>query len=351
MSDGKIRISIYCFSGYNDEKDTYSKILRISEHADRLGLDSVWLPERHFQRFGGHHPNPTVLAAAIAAKTEKINIRAGSLVAPLHHPIRIVEDWSLVDCLSNGRVGIAFGSGWHTRDFVIQPDNYSIRKEVLDNCIDTVKSLWERKKVIFKNIHGHNTSIETYPRPIQEKIPMWLTTSGNLKTWEKAANNDMSIFCSLIGQEFSDIERNIVNYKSKYNLHVDGNGQGGLVSLMVHCHIGKSNEESWNEIKEPLSKYILSNLQQIRSMEIEGETNDYKNKSDEELIQISKYAAKKYFHRSSMIGDYEKCLSISEKFRDIGVDEIVCLVDFGVDLDSILATIEKLAKIHNHLNR
>ena len=54
---------------------------------------------------------------------------------------------------------------------------------------------------------------------------------------------------------------------------------------------------------------------------------------------------------NSMIGDYEKCLSISEKFRDIGVDEIVCLVDFGVDLDSILATIEKLAKIHNHLNR
>ena len=59
-------------------------------------------------RFGGLYPNPSVAGAALAAITERVDIRAGSCVLPLHDPIRVAEEWSLVDNLSNGRVGISF---------------------------------------------------------------------------------------------------------------------------------------------------------------------------------------------------------------------------------------------------
>lgn len=61
--------------------------------------------------------------AAVAAVTQKIDVRAGSCVLPLHHPARIAEEWAVVDNLSGGRAGLAFASGWMPEDFVLRPEN------------------------------------------------------------------------------------------------------------------------------------------------------------------------------------------------------------------------------------
>src|ERR1044072_8239679 len=76
--------------------------------AARHGFTAVWTPERHFQAFGGLYPNPSVLSAALAMITERVQIRAGSVALPLHHPVRVAEEWSVVDNLSNGRAAISF---------------------------------------------------------------------------------------------------------------------------------------------------------------------------------------------------------------------------------------------------
>mgnify|MGYP006138748669 CR=1 FL=1 len=57
--------------------------------ADERGFSALWVPERHFHRFGGLFPNPAVLGAAVAMATRRLQIRAGSLVSPLHDSLRI----------------------------------------------------------------------------------------------------------------------------------------------------------------------------------------------------------------------------------------------------------------------
>src|SRR6476660_2967661 len=85
----------------------YDDILAIARTADELGFRAVWTPERHFQQVGQVFPGPPVLGAALAVATQRIDVRAGSVVLPLHHPLRVVEDWAVVDNLSRGRVGIS----------------------------------------------------------------------------------------------------------------------------------------------------------------------------------------------------------------------------------------------------
>src|SRR5215471_11465590 len=85
-----------------DAADRYSLVRNAAMAADELGYQAVWLPERHFDSFGGLFPNPSVLAAHLAALTFSCELRAGSVVAPLHDVIRIAEEWSLVDDLSGG---------------------------------------------------------------------------------------------------------------------------------------------------------------------------------------------------------------------------------------------------------
>jgi alkanesulfonate monooxygenase SsuD/methylene tetrahydromethanopterin reductase-like flavin-dependent oxidoreductase (luciferase family) len=87
------------------------------------------------------------LGAALAVATEQIQIRAGSVVLPLHHPVRVAEEWAVVDNLSRGRVGLAFASGFVPTDFVFAPDNFATRRDVMFEGIDTVKQLWRGESV------------------------------------------------------------------------------------------------------------------------------------------------------------------------------------------------------------
>ncbi len=75
------------------------------------GFEAAWTPERHFHEFGGIFPNPSVTSAVLTAMTERVKIRTGSCVLPLHSPIRVAEEWSFVDVLSKGRVGASFAAG------------------------------------------------------------------------------------------------------------------------------------------------------------------------------------------------------------------------------------------------
>ncbi|WP_420710283.1 LLM class flavin-dependent oxidoreductase, partial [Streptomyces sp. NRRL S-15] len=101
---------VYFFGDYPQDDTTprhgkYDHLLETARFADRNGFHSLWIPERHFHSFGGLFPNPVVLAAALARETDRIRINAGSVVLPLHDPIRVAEEWSMVDNLSGGRIG------------------------------------------------------------------------------------------------------------------------------------------------------------------------------------------------------------------------------------------------------
>jgi len=145
----------------------YDLLLESAKFADDNGFAAVWTPERHFHAFGGRYPNPAVVGAALAAATRRIGIRAGSVVAPLHHPARIAEEWSVVDNISGGRVGVSFASGWHDVDFVLRPENYASRKAVMTETLDTVRRLWRGEEVAFADAQGDPRPVRIFPTPVQ----------------------------------------------------------------------------------------------------------------------------------------------------------------------------------------
>ena len=90
------------------------------------------------RRYRLSYPNPSVTSAALAMVTERIALRAGSVVAPLHHPLRIAEEWSVVDNLSAGRVGLSLASGWNPVDFALRPEAYADRQGSLEAAAHSV---------------------------------------------------------------------------------------------------------------------------------------------------------------------------------------------------------------------
>ena len=121
-----VSFSLFYFAAGEDAAaDGYRLLLDSARFADANGFEAVWTPERHFHAFGGAYPNPSVAGAALAAITKHVAIRAGSVVLPLHSPIRVAEEWAVVDNISRGRVGISFAAGWQPNDFVLNPGAYA----------------------------------------------------------------------------------------------------------------------------------------------------------------------------------------------------------------------------------
>src|SRR4030095_4679116 len=98
-----------------DANTFVSDITAEALYADQLGMHSAWIGEHHFTSLGVLS-SPELVLAYIAARTKHIRLAPAVNVTPLHHPIRVAEQWATLDLLSNGRVDFAAGRGYDSRE-------------------------------------------------------------------------------------------------------------------------------------------------------------------------------------------------------------------------------------------
>ncbi len=348
-----IDFSLFYFASDESSSNAqkYRLLLEGAKFADKNGFAAVWTPERHFHAFGGLYPNPSVTSAAVAAITDRIQIRAGSVVLPLHNPIRVAEEWAVVDNLSNGRVAISFASGWQINDFILAPENYARRKQIMLEEIEVVQKLWRGETVSFRNSNGQDVPVRILPRPIQCELPIWITASGHPDTFKLAGELGANVLTHLLGQSVSELAEKLAIYRSAWKER--GHPGAGHVTLMLHTLVGENDEVVREIVRQPFTAYLRSSIDLIkndpwafgtfkRPANCPNGTSKPASFTEEELDVMSRHAFGRYFETSGLFGSVERCGEMIEKLRGLGVDEIGCLIDFGVPVETVLSSLEHL---------
>ncbi|WP_160000287.1 MupA/Atu3671 family FMN-dependent luciferase-like monooxygenase [Roseomonas sp. 18066] len=338
---GQLAFSLMFFSadaGEMPRPGLYATLQQAAREADRLGFAGLWLPERHFDPFGGPYPDPAVLAAMLAPMTRRIRLRAGSVVAPLHHPAAIAERWAMVDNLSGGRVDIAFGSGWNPRDFALAPSQYAARGELLVEHVEKIRRLWRGEAVEFPGPDGVAQPLRLQPRPLQPELPFWISSTGSLASFERAGRLGANLLTMLIGSELDALAPKIAAYRAA-RAAAGLDPATGTVTLMLHTLVHDDRDRVAAAIRDPFRDYLRSSLESQRGAHAAGRALD-----DAQRAQIAGFAAERYA-RSALFGTPEDCAPLLARVAAAGVDEVACMVDFGLPDALLLEGLAPLARL------
>ena len=166
--------------------------------ADKLGMHSAWIGEHHFNSLGVLSC-PDLVLAHVAAKTARIRLAPAVTVLPLHHPIRVAEQWATLDLLSNGRVDFACGRGYDRREYEPFHVSFDDNQGIFEEGFELVRRLWAAEDRI--SHHGKHYSFDDVritPKPVQRPLPIYVG-SFSKPSIELAARLD----CGLIVAPFA----------------------------------------------------------------------------------------------------------------------------------------------------
>jgi alkanesulfonate monooxygenase SsuD/methylene tetrahydromethanopterin reductase-like flavin-dependent oxidoreductase (luciferase family) len=145
-------------------------------YAEELGMHSAWIGEHHFSSLGVLSC-PDLVLAYIAARTRHIRLAPAVTVLPLHHPIRVAEQWSTLDLLSGGRVDFAAGRGYDRREYLPFKVSFEENQPIFEEGMEVVRRLWEADGPIShqgKYYSFENVSIT--PKPVQRPLPVYVAS-------------------------------------------------------------------------------------------------------------------------------------------------------------------------------
>ncbi|MBW4540229.1 MAG: amino acid adenylation domain-containing protein [Myxacorys chilensis ATA2-1-KO14] len=315
--------SLFCFPPTG--AGGVEQVVHLAKLVDDLGFKAVWVPERHFSAIGGDFPNPSVTAAALAVSTTRLEIRAGSLTLPLHHPVRVAEDWAQIDVLSHGRAGIAFARGWDARAMILGHGEPNTRVKAFFDDIETVRRLWRGGTVV--GCSGEHLSLR--PRPISPELKTWVAIASDAARWDRAAREDLGVLTHLLAQTPESLGEHIARYRAY-------GGRTDRVVLMLHAAVTEGEDEA-TAVRLALRRYL-----DLSTAEAENDLPDLNPKITDRRELLIERSLQRFSGACGLVGEAAVCIDRARSFWNAGVGEIACLVDFDTDLDRVITSIQRL---------
>src|SRR5216684_4694089 len=151
-------------------------ILDEAVYAEEVGLNSAWIGEHHFSSLGVLSC-PDLVLAHVAARTKRIRLAPAVTVLPLHHPIRVAEQWATLDLISGGRVDFAAGRGYDRQEYRPFKVSFEDNQGIFEEGMEIVRRLWSSDAPIsHAGKHYQFEDVAITPSPVQRPLPAYVAS-------------------------------------------------------------------------------------------------------------------------------------------------------------------------------
>ena len=236
------------------QQAAFDEAFMMADEAERLGLDGVWLAERHFasNKNAGGVPSivsaPLILATAISERTERIRVGIGVLVLPLGHPIRMAEEVAMLDNICKGRLDLGVGRSGFTTAYEGYDLPYAESRARFQEYLEVMRLAWTEEGFSYEGATYSFNNLNVIPKPYQSPYPPLWAAATTKESFTIMAQQGLNILVGLRGMTVPELASAIVNYKEEWGRA--GHADEGQVILRIPVYVSEDMERALSEPEE-----------------------------------------------------------------------------------------------------
>ena len=266
--NGLMKFGYYLINTYVPELDgpspeLYAHWLEQIDAAEDLGFDSLWVTEHHFRLFGGMMPNPQLLLTAAAQRTRRLRLGSSVSLVPMHHPIRIAEDFAMLDLLSNGRVNFGAGRGMSSHEYAVFGEDWSTAQARLLEELEIIRRAWTDEVLEWDGEYYHYPSVTVRPKPSQQPHPpIYVTAQKDPDSFQTVGRRGYHLM-TVPWIFTNEIQRTRVELYLEALREANHSERNHEVFVMYPAHVGDSDGEARADAIEPWHRwraFVLAEL-------------------------------------------------------------------------------------------
>ncbi|HEY7062052.1 MAG TPA: LLM class flavin-dependent oxidoreductase [Chloroflexota bacterium] len=293
--------------------------------ADELGFDSVWVPEHHFGLFGCL-PSPSVFLSHVAARTKRVRLGPATVVTPLNQPLRLAEEWALLDLLSHGRTVFSAGRGYDEREYGGFAVPYAESRERFDEELLLIRKAWTEPSLTFHGKYHHiEEPVTILPRPVQQPHPPIYVACFSRPTVEMAARNGFhALFAPFAAaMQFGSLQQAAAEFMALAR-------EAGYPDSRVMCSyfFALADDAAAERRFKERVLYYMQGISPALPTDPHA-TPPHMRYMTEIKAQMLKLRPGQLGERSVVTGDAERCAAQLRAVEQAGVDEVLLYLNVG----------------------
>jgi alkanesulfonate monooxygenase SsuD/methylene tetrahydromethanopterin reductase-like flavin-dependent oxidoreductase (luciferase family) len=285
----------------------YREIIELAVKAEHLGYDSAWVAEHHFANYG-LCPAPPVLLAAIAQRTERITLGPAVCVLPFHDPVKVAEEYAVLDVISGGRLDFGVGRGYLAHEYAGHMVEREESQARFDEALAVITLAWSGKPFAYSGRFHRYPEIALNTLPLQRPYPPIAVAALSPESYARiGARGGRLMSVPYILEDLTVLRDLLANYTSALGKGDATNGkQDARITVAFHVHVAPTQAAAEERAHPYLTRYC-----ETRAV---GNTKNF-----EQLMA----------HRLVAIGDPAHVTGLMQQLAGYGVDRVLCLMNFG----------------------
>jgi alkanesulfonate monooxygenase SsuD/methylene tetrahydromethanopterin reductase-like flavin-dependent oxidoreductase (luciferase family) len=234
------------------DPEPFQHLLEQIDFAEQLGYESVWLTEHHFSEYG--RPGVPAIAGAAIARTSRIRVSTAVVVLPFHHPLRVAEDWAILDHISGGRVDVGIGRGNQPLEFQGMGVPLGEAEERFSEALEIIRRAWTEESFSYQGQYWSFPDVEVLPKPFTKPHPPLWQAAVSDYTVQKIIDRGIN---GLIGPYLTPYDVLKEKYFDPWHRLL---GESGRTDLRM-CHnefvyVGETEQQVKDDVRDYVMWYI-----------------------------------------------------------------------------------------------
>lgn len=281
----------------------FEELLEQAVAADELGFDSFWVAEHHFHEYGAI-PRPAVFLAAAAQRTKRIRLGASVVVLPFDNPLRVAEDYAMVDVLSGGRLCMGVGSGYLKHEFEGFGIPMEEKRERFDEALEVILKAWKGERFSYQGKHFRVEDVQLNVLPVQRPRPdMYVAILSN-KAAHFVGQKGFPIMMIPYAttEAFSELSETVAAFRAAYGAA----GGEGAVPFGLHAYCAEDFRAAEAAARPAMDRYVRTRL--------------YAKQRPFDLLVEKDLVA---------FGGPEDIIRVAKKYEAAGLTHFLAIMNFG----------------------